>query len=332
MLVIEQFFNHNYYMSNKTLKSKAMKHQLLLIIAIILVAAIVLPQFSAFSGSLSKITNLEVPLAGLSLFLIICTYFAGAGTYFFLAKKPLRYFLTVIVQFAAMFVNRILPAGIGAIGLNFGYLKRFGHSNIQSATIVGLNNLLGFFGNMLIIFAALVTSGISWPKNSAITINWLFLLIALPGLILLIYFMVNKKRRKKIVKSIKNIKSLLLAYADTPSVLIKAQLSSITLTLLHMLSLMLSMYAVGGSVSLAVVVVVFSFGVGVGSSVPTPGGLGGVEAGMVAGFVAFGMPANTALAGVLLYRLISFWLPLIIGGLAFIYVQKNGYIRFRNAR
>jgi len=157
-------------------------------------------------------------------------------------------------------------------------------------------------------------------------------LVALPGVILLVYFLINKKRRNKLLKSLISVKTLLLAYADEPFILLKALFSSMALTILHMLSLLCSMYAIGGSVSFAVVVLVFSLGVGVGASVPTPGGLGGVEAGMVAGFVAFGMPANTALAGVLLYRLISFWMPLVLGGLAFVYVQNKGLVRFKNTK
>lgn len=318
-------------MNNKSLKSWLFSRQIILLAAIIIVAIIALPQFSAFSGSLNKITNLNFVLAALAFLLISGTYFAGAGTYYFLARKPLKYLLTVIMQFAAMFVNRILPAGIGAIGVNFGYLKKFGHSNVQAATIVGLNNFLGFFGNFLVILAALLLSGITVPQNAVIKGDWLYLLIALPGLILLIFFVVDKKRRNKLIKSLINIKALLLAYADAPMILLKALCTSITLTMLHMLCLLCAMYAIGGSVSLAVVIIVFSFGVGVGASVPTPGGLGGVEAGMVAGFVAFGMPASTALAGVLLYRIISFWLPLLIGGAAFAYVQSKGYIKFRNS-
>jgi len=319
-------------MTIKNFKELFLSRQILLFLVIIILALIILPQLSAFSGSLEKISNLDFSLALLAFALIMGTYFAGAATYYFLSRKPLRYLLTVVIQFAAMFVNRVLPAGIGAIGVNFGYLKRFGHSNIQSATIVGLNNLLGFVGNSIIILLVLLLSGIALPSNSSVKGSWLYLLILVPGIIVLMYFTINKKIKIKLYKSMQNIKALLLAYADSPVIILKALLSSMTLTILHMLCLMASMYAIGGSVSLAVVVLVFSLGVGAGASVPTPGGLGGLEAGMVAGFIAFGMPANTALAGVLLYRIISFWIPLIIGGAAFVYAQSQGYIRFKNPK
>ena len=45
----------------------------------------------------------------------------------------------------------------------------------------------------------------------------------------------------------------------------------------------------------------------------TPGGVGFVDAGLTALLVLVGVPADTALIGVLLYRLFSFWLPIPVG-------------------
>ena len=43
-----------------------------------------------------------------------------------------------------------------------------------------------------------------------------------------------------------------------------------------------------------------------GNLLPVPGGIGGVEGGMVGAFVAFGEPAGPVLVAVLAYRLVSF--------------------------
>ena len=50
-----------------------------------------------------------------------------------------------------------------------------------------------------------------------------------------------------------------------------------------------------------------------GSLLPLPGGVGGIEGGMIAAFVAFGVPAGSAVIAVLAYRAISFWLPTLPG-------------------
>lgn len=51
----------------------------------------------------------------------------------------------------------------------------------------------------------------------------------------------------------------------------------------------------------------------VGTFSPTPGGLGAVEAVMIALLIGFGMPSSVAVAVVLVYRLINFWLPMPFG-------------------
>jgi len=59
-----------------------------------------------------------------------------------------------------------------------------------------------------------------------------------------------------------------------------------------------------------------------GSLLPLPGGIGGVEGGMIGAFAAFGAPAGRAVIAVLAYRAISFWLPTLPG--------IGGYVTLRS--
>lgn len=74
-----------------------------------------------------------------------------------------------------------------------------------------------------------------------------------------------------------------------------------------------ALQAVGASVALPELVLAWSAGIGVNTLSLTPGGLGLVEAALTAALMTAGLPATTALAGVLLYRLISFWLVGAVG-------------------
>lgn len=65
-------------------------------------------------------------------------------------------------------------------------------------------------------------------------------------------------------------------------------------------------------VPVAVLVLCYFLGT-LGSLLPLPGGVGGVEGGMIGAFAAFGVPGSHALIGVLAYRAISFWLPTLPG-------------------
>jgi uncharacterized protein (TIRG00374 family) len=71
-------------------------------------------------------------------------------------------------------------------------------------------------------------------------------------------------------------------------------------------------HAFGTIVPVAVLVVGYFLGT-LGSLLPLPGGIGGVEGGMIGAFAAFGVPARSAVVAVLAYRAISFWLPTLPG-------------------
>ena len=59
-----------------------------------------------------------------------------------------------------------------------------------------------------------------------------------------------------------------------------------------------------------------------GNLLPLPGGLGGVEGGMIAALAAFGVEINIALVAVLGYRAISFWLPTVPGLFAYLGLRR----------
>jgi uncharacterized protein (TIRG00374 family) len=77
-----------------------------------------------------------------------------------------------------------------------------------------------------------------------------------------------------------------------------------------------SFRAVGASPDLAVIWMAYLIGQ-LGNWIPVPGGIGGTELGLVGALVLFGLPAVTATAAVLLYRVIELWIPAVLGIVAF---------------
>jgi putative heme transporter len=79
-------------------------------------------------------------------------------------------------------------------------------------------------------------------------------------------------------------------------------------------------------------VILMSYFVGMlGNLLPLPGGLGGVEGGMIGAFAAFGVDFNLALLAVLSYRAISFWLPTVPGAIAYFQLRRT-VARWREAQ
>jgi uncharacterized protein (TIRG00374 family) len=60
-----------------------------------------------------------------------------------------------------------------------------------------------------------------------------------------------------------------------------------------------------------------------GGLLPLPGGVGGIDGGLLGASVVFGAPAAASAAAVLAYRVILFWLPLIVGGIAFLSLRRG---------
>jgi uncharacterized protein (TIRG00374 family) len=75
-------------------------------------------------------------------------------------------------------------------------------------------------------------------------------------------------------------------------------------------------HAFGNAPPLAVLVQAFFIGM-LGNLLPMPGGVGGVEGGMVGAYTAFGVDFDLALVAVLVFRAFTFWLPLIPGVIAY---------------
>jgi uncharacterized membrane protein YbhN (UPF0104 family) len=75
-------------------------------------------------------------------------------------------------------------------------------------------------------------------------------------------------------------------------------------------------HAVGASPPISIILMGYLIGQ-LGGALPIPGGVGGIDLGLVGTLIVYGAPAQATVAAVLAYRLILFWLPLIVGAWAF---------------
>ncbi len=74
----------------------------------------------------------------------------------------------------------------------------------------------------------------------------------------------------------------------------------------------------------AITLVLMGYLIGqLGGLLPIPGGIGGIDGGLIGTMVVFGLPAAVTAAAVLAYRVILFWLPLVLGGVAFASLRKG---------
>ena len=91
---------------------------------------VVLPQIGDFRHSLGLLRHPRLSFVALAIICAALTYVIAAATYCLLAFKRLNYFRTLLVQLAAMFINRLLPAGVGALSIGYLYLRHARHTKV----------------------------------------------------------------------------------------------------------------------------------------------------------------------------------------------------------
>jgi len=88
-------------------------------------------------------------------------------------------------------------------------------------------------------------------------------------------------------------------------------------------------HAFGSSPPAGVIVMAYFVGM-VGNTLPLPGGIGGVDGGMIGAFSAFGVPVELSVVSVLAYRGFAFWLPTLPGAVAYLQLRRTVH-RWRDA-
>jgi uncharacterized membrane protein YbhN (UPF0104 family) len=81
-------------------------------------------------------------------------------------------------------------------------------------------------------------------------------------------------------------------------------------------------HAFGASPPLTVILLGYLIGQ-LGGALPLPGGIGGIDLGLIGTLIVYGAPAAATAAAVLAYRIILFWLPLVVGGIAFWLLRRD---------
>ena len=96
--------------------------------------------------------------------------------------------------------------------------------------------------------------------------------------------------------------------------------------LAYIAGLAASVQAFGGGAGITEIGAVYLGAALIAAASPTPGGLGAIEAALVAGLTGVGLPAGPAVSAVLTYRLATYWLPVLPGWISLRILQKRDYI------
>ena len=280
---------------------------------------------SLFGVDLHLKTPRHWSYAVLAFVAYMLTFGFSSLSYRLLAIKKLRLVRISLVQFGSSALNLLLPDGIGGISLNYLFLRNQGLTSGSSALAVGLNNSIGVVGNvsMLILLISIFGANHSllnvFDKHHSGLI--LISLVAILIVMLLFLFLISSTSVAR--KFRRNLSLALKRYQTHWARILGAYGCSLGQASVTALAFWFILKAFNIELAFPLAFLIYSLSVLVGGLFPTPGGLGAVEASLVAAVVAVhGANTSIALSAVLAYRLLSYWLPVSIGFFALYAVHR----------
>jgi uncharacterized protein (TIRG00374 family) len=275
-------------------------------------------------ASVLRSANWHWSIAALAL--SAATYVGAAMSLSGFVAERLNFFRTMLAQLAGSFVTLVTPAAVGGAALNVRYLQRRKIPAAVAAASVGVAQVVAFVLHILLLVVFAAIAGTS-AKDSIRPPRWAYFVLA--GLVVaaLAVFAVPAGRRMlraRVSPTLGQVLPRLLEVAQHPRKLAWGIGGALLLTAAYICCLAACVAAFGRSVPIASIAVVYLTGSAIGSVLPTPGGLGGVEAALTAGLTAAGMPGAVAVSSVLLFRLLTFWLPVPFGWAALNLLERKG--------
>ncbi len=300
--------------------------------AVMLVAVtyFLLPQLADLPGVVRQIGHASWAWAPLVVLFSALTYVGAAAGLSGSVPARLRAVPTLLAQVAASFTGTLAPAGFGGIALNVRYLQKSGVDAPVAASSVGLNAVAGFGVHIALLLVFFVWAGrsalgsISVPSWSVIGLVGAIVAVCVAGAIAIPA--TREVLLTKLVPVLGRALSGLAAVIRSPGKIALLLGGSAAVTLGYVFALYFSTVAFGGGLDLAQVGAAYLAGSAIATVAPTPGGLGALEAAVIAGLVGAGMPGTAAVPAVFLFRLVTFWLPILPGWIALNHLRGEDFV------
>lgn len=226
---------------------------------------------------------------------------------------------TTMVQVASSFVNLVSPPTVGTSALNARYLQRQDVPLGVAVASVGLTQLAGFVVTLVLLVGCGVATG-SQEGSRLLPSSHTLLAIVVLGLVVGLALLVPPVRRglaARVGPSLRQVVPRLLDVVQQPNRVLLGLGGNLLVTAAYVFCLLACLRAFGTDISVASVTLAYLAGAAVGTAAPTPGGIGAVEAALAASLTAVGVQGDVAVSATLLFRLITFWLRVPPGYVAF---------------
>jgi uncharacterized protein (TIRG00374 family) len=301
--------------------------QLVLLIALVYVAY---PFISTVPTFFSELRNANWWWALLGLTVSALTYVGAAAALWACADGLVSFRNLSIMQIANTFAATTTPAGVGGLALSTRFLQKGGLNTMRATAAVALQQSVQVIVHVILLIFFSTVAGASADLSHFVPSATILYLIAGLALGLVGAFLAVPKLRRWLASAIRpkleEVWADLVKLAREPKRLALIVLGAAGTTLGAALALWASVESFGGNTSFVTVTVVTMIGGTLASAAPTPGGVGAVEAALIGGLAAFGVPPAIGVPAVLLYRVLTCWLPVFVGWPVMRWLTKNDMI------
>jgi undecaprenyl-diphosphatase len=303
--------------------------QLLIAVMLIGVVYFLAPQFADLPEVWSNVKDASWAWFGPMLIASAVSYVGATLSFMGSIPDRLRFGPTLATQTGSSFVSKLAPAGLGGMALNVRYAQKAGIDPAVAVPSVGLNTVAGIgvhltMAALFILWAGRSAADFKLPDPTYFVIG-IAVVLAMAGVSMAVPAL-RKLVLTKLIPILRRSVHGVGAVLRNPAKLFLLLGGSAIVTVSYIVCFYFATLAFGADLRFATVGAVYLLGSAVASVAPTPGGLGAMEAALFAGLTAAGMDASVALPAVFLYRLATFWLPILPGWICFSWLKRAEYV------
>ncbi len=257
----------------------------------------------------------------------LLSYWGGAVTLAAYTPERIGVWSATEVHMASSVVDLVAPAAIGGATVNLRFLNRRGVSvplGVATVALVQISQIVTTV--VLLVFVALGT-GFALP--SARPSRGLLIAVLAVLAVVAAAFAIPPVRGwigARVGPAVDQARPRITWLLANPKRMAAGIAGNLVMTLSYVGAMAASMAAFGESLPLATLAITYLASNSAGSAVPTPGGIGPVEAALTAGLTVAGISPALALSIALVFRFVTFWVNIPIGWLFLRRLQKQGLL------
>jgi len=289
-----------------------------------------LPQFGNLDDTIDAFGDIHWPWVPALIGAATIYYVFATISFLGSVAQPMPIAPSTRSQVATSFAQLVGPAGAGKMALAGRFLQRNGLTGAEASASVALNTIAGVVTHLSLMVAFFAWAGGADIGGFSLPSIGTILIVAVGAVVLLGIAVAVPYTRERLVMPVVNGLRTAAGYSAqvlrSPARVAGLLGGSTFITLSYLVGAVFAVEAFGGGIGFAEIGASYLGAAAIANIAPTPGGIGPLEAAMIAAFTGFGLDGGVAISAVLTFRLVTFWLPILPGWITFMSMERRGEI------